>query len=349
MGGYGSSRRYSHAWMFSCIGKQNDAHSVHSLELLTTESLRTLGRAVGGILGAVVGGFLTLKLKEIRQSAAIIELSNFLVELGDPTVLTREQVAAIENKYGASLATSNLEELKSIYGAFVEAAIPSGDNPLTGNEPTLIQNFKSALGLTDVDAAPVHIDVGRRILRGRMEAGSRADDFEARKTFQRLIYVSSIVFGERQAAFLLPWIRVFGLTEAQVQVARRDNARALFRARLVSEGGLPTNRDALAKLKQYQSDVRVADDEAVGVVQDAAQSHLEHLMDKALECIRRRTRAPDYSDVISSVREAVDYNRALSALKGDESVPAGVGPASLSGSGWDSVEGRSKDIRDIFR
>ena len=42
-----------------------------------------------------------------------------------------------------------------------------------------LQNFKAALGLTDVDAAPVHIDVGRRILRGRMEAGSRGEDIEA--------------------------------------------------------------------------------------------------------------------------------------------------------------------------
>lgn len=32
-----------------------------------------------------------------------------------------------------------------------------------------------------MDAAPVHIDVGRRILRGRMEAGSRGEDIEVRK------------------------------------------------------------------------------------------------------------------------------------------------------------------------
>jgi len=67
---------------------------------------------------------------------------------------------------------------QAIYGTFVEAAIPAGDAPITGNEPTLIQGFKAALGLSDVDAAPVHIDVGRRILRGRMEAGSRGEDIE---------------------------------------------------------------------------------------------------------------------------------------------------------------------------
>lgn len=39
---------------------------------------------------------------------------------------------------------------------------------------------------------------------------------QARKTFQKLIYVSNLVFGDRQAAFLLPWGRVFGLNDAQV-------------------------------------------------------------------------------------------------------------------------------------
>lgn len=42
---------------------------------------------------------------------------------------------------------------------------------------------------------------------------------QARKTFQKLIYTSNLVFGDRQAAFLLPWTRVFGLTDAQVRAA----------------------------------------------------------------------------------------------------------------------------------
>jgi hypothetical protein len=163
------------------------------------------------------------------------------------------QVAAIEAKYGMSLTASCLEDVKSIYGTFVEAVVPPGDAALSGGEAPLIQvgacgclwvraagrrqldtsrqqeeapvavcgcqdaaelhsrrscwqrhpllplrpatrpvpagllppsaaallqSFKSALGLTDVDAAPVHMDVGRRILRGRMEAGSRGEDIE---------------------------------------------------------------------------------------------------------------------------------------------------------------------------
>ncbi len=145
------------------------------------ESLKTAGKAVGGLVGAALGAVLTLKLKEKRQSAAIIELANTLVALGDPTALTRDTVAALEAKYGIVLAVDSLESLKSLYGSFVEAAIPPGDAPLSGNEAVLINKFKAALGLQDVDAAPVHMDVGRRFLRGRLEAGSRGEDVEARK------------------------------------------------------------------------------------------------------------------------------------------------------------------------
>ena len=46
-----------------------------------------------------------------------------------------------------------------------------------------------------MDAAPVHIDVGRRILRGRMEAGSRGEDIEV-----RFGLVASLVCGLGMAA-----------------------------------------------------------------------------------------------------------------------------------------------------
>ena len=63
-----------------------------------------------------------------------------------------------------------------------------------------------------------------------------APPLQARKTFQKLIYVSNLVFGERQQ-FLLPWSRVFGLTDAQLYVAKRDNAKGIFKQYLDSQGG----------------------------------------------------------------------------------------------------------------
>ena len=65
------------------------------------------------------------------------------------------------------------------------------------------------------------------------------------QAFQKLIYVSNRVFGEAKAAFLLPWKRVFGLSDAQLYVARRDNARALFKSYLAASGGCLPVRESL--------------------------------------------------------------------------------------------------------
>ena len=107
----------------------------------------------------------------------------------------------------------------------------------SGDEGDRIRIFKDALGLKDEEAAPVHLDVGRRLLRGRLEGGSRAAEAEQRRALQRLIYVSALVFGEQKAAFLLPWRRMFGLTDSQLYIARRDNAKALFQTFLDRHGG----------------------------------------------------------------------------------------------------------------
>jgi Chloroplast envelope transporter len=113
----------------------------------------------------------------------------------------------------------------------------------SGDEAGKVAAFKDALGLADEDAAPVHIEVGRRLTRASAEVKDRAGQFEQRKAFQRLVYVSALVFGDQKAAFLLPWRRVFNLTDAQLFVARRDNARAVFAGHLAARGGeLPAER-----------------------------------------------------------------------------------------------------------
>lgn len=49
-----------------------------------------------------------------------------------------------------------------------------------------------------------------------------------------------------QAAFLLPWKRLFNITDAQLYVAKRDNAKQLFSKAIESIGGeLPGNREGL--------------------------------------------------------------------------------------------------------
>ena len=71
--------------------------------------------------------------------------------------------------------------------------------PYRGNEADNIRAFKEALGLSDEDAAPAHIDVGRRIMRSRFEASTRSGNSDQFRALQKLIYVSDLVFGVQKA------------------------------------------------------------------------------------------------------------------------------------------------------
>lgn len=60
------------------------------------------------------------------------------------------------------------------------------------------------------------------------------------QALNKLIYVSGLLFGERQEAFMLPWKRVCNYTDATLYVAKRDQAKALFKDHIESYGeGLP--------------------------------------------------------------------------------------------------------------
>lgn len=84
-------------------------------------------------------------------------------------------------RFGVNLASERVEDLKSMYGIYVESVIPTGEAPLTGREADAIRAFKAALGLSDEEAAPVHLDVGRRLTRLGAEAGSREGGLQEKK------------------------------------------------------------------------------------------------------------------------------------------------------------------------
>lgn len=56
------------------------------------------------------------------------------------------------------------------------------------------------------------------------------------QALNKLIYVSGLVFGAQQEAFLLPWKRVCDYNDATLYVAKRDQAKALFKGHLESLG-----------------------------------------------------------------------------------------------------------------
>ena len=58
------------------------------------------------------------------------------------------------------------------------------------------------------------------------------------------------------------------------------------------------NRAALAELKAFQDKVRLEDDIASEAIKEAARMHLEDVLDRGIECIKRRTRVRDYSDAV---------------------------------------------------
>ena len=81
------------------------------------------------------------------------------------------------------------------------------------------------------------MNLARRFLRERAEAGSRSQDSEQRKALGKLVYVSYVLFGAQQAAFLMPLRRVFNIQPASIDVMRRDNAKALFNNYIKAHGG----------------------------------------------------------------------------------------------------------------
>lgn len=55
----------------------------------------------------------------------------------------------------------------------------------SGDEVERLKRFKTALGLSDEEAAPVHITVGQRVMRGRIEAPDRYSEAQERRVRAR--------------------------------------------------------------------------------------------------------------------------------------------------------------------
>ena len=58
------------------------------------------------------------------------------------------------------------------------------------------------------------------------------------------------------------------------------------------------DRTALVGIRQFQQRVRLEDSIAEEVVRENARAHVEGRLEKAIECMKRRTRVRDYSDLV---------------------------------------------------
>ena len=275
------------------------------------------GKAVltAGLGAAAAAGVATADKK--RVSAAPKALWNGMMNR-DPATITKQEVDAIGAKFGMKdMAKECPEGVTELYDAYLMSVIPMGDDPVQGWEPEALRNFRAQLGLEDADAANAHIEVGRRLFRKRIELGDKDADLESRREFQKLVYISTRTFGEAQAKFLLPWNRIFRVSDAQVTLAMKDSASNLLKVRLEQSGAV-ANLDAasLADAKAFQTEVNLSDADAAEVVHAMAQAHVVGKVEEAAELASARTVNSDYSAANALLREVLDYNETLSQKSG---------------------------------
>jgi hypothetical protein len=223
----------------------------------------------------------------------------------------------------------------------------------SGWEVDAVRGFKDALGLEDQDAAGVHMEVGRRIFRQRMEV-DKADEAAVRKEFQKLVFLSNQVFTPAKASFLLPWKRVFNVTDSQIALAVKDSGTKLYKDRL--HALLPTlepQAAALAQLEAARAELNLDAEAAADILSSALRGRVEAAVAKAHEGLRARTRARDVSTSMAELGGIVDLNRSLKALADGtasqgHAMPPGLGPVNLFGGAYDA-DGKMGELRDLFR
>lgn len=180
-------------------------------------------------------------------------------------------------------------------------------------------------------------------MRARFEAGTRAGDARARQQLAKLIYLSSLIFGEQKSAFMLPWRRAFDLTDAQLYVAKRDCAKQLFRAAIAKGGdsngkGLAATAEAMRLLEQARADARLAEDAAAGEVRAAARAGLEARLAPVVAAVKEGG-AAGRAAAVAGLREALSYGRALARLASSSEASSSSAASASGGSGDSSVAG----------
>jgi hypothetical protein len=175
-------------------------------------STMALGAGVGGRVGGtavkvvltaglgVAGAAACATADKKRVSAAPKALWNGM-KGRDPLTITKADVDAIGSKFGmGDMSKQCPEAVTELYDAYLMTLIPMGDDPVQGWEPEALRSFRAQLGLEDSDAANAHIEVGRRLFRRRIELDDKDADLESRREFQKLVFISTRTFGEKQAS-----------------------------------------------------------------------------------------------------------------------------------------------------
>ncbi|KAG4955046.1 hypothetical protein JHK87_040640 [Glycine soja] len=307
-----------------------------------------LGGAVA--LGAA-GGAAAYALNAAAPQVAAVNLHNYVAAFDDPSKLKKEEIEAIASKYGVSKQDEAFKaEICDIYSEFVSSVLPPGGEELKGDEVDRIVSFKNSLGIDDPDAASMHMEIGRKIFRQRLEVGDRDADVEQRRAFQKLIYVSNLVFGDA-SSFLLPWKRVFKVTDSQIEVAVRDNAQRLFASKLKSVGR-DIDAEQLVALRKEQQLCRLSDELAENLFRTHTRKLVEENISVAIGILKSRTKAvPGVSQAVAELDRVLAFNNLLISFKTHPDVDRfarGVGPVSLVGGEYDG-DRKIEDLKLLYR
>ncbi|KAL4010682.1 hypothetical protein IC575_027693 [Cucumis melo] len=308
--------------------------------------------ALGGAAAlAAASGAAVYSLNSCVPEVAAVDLHNYVAGFDDPKNVKKEEIESIATKYGVSKQDEAFNaELCDLYCRFVSSVLPSGSQDLSGDEVDTIIKFKSALGIDDPDAATMHMEIGRRIFRQRLETGDRDGDLEERRAFQKLIYVSTLVFGDA-SSFLLPWKRVFKVTDSQIEIAIRDNAQRLYISELKSVGR-DLNAEKLISLKGAQRLYRLSDELADDLFKEHTRKLVEENISVALNILKSRTRtARGVIEVVEELDKILEFNSLLISLKNHPDAnrfAPGVGPVFLLGGEYDG-DRKIDDLKLLYR
>ncbi|KAL6883554.1 hypothetical protein ACP4OV_010968 [Aristida adscensionis] len=308
---------------------------------------RAAAFAGAAVLGAAsVAG--AAAVNNVVPEVAAVGLHNYVAGHDDPTALESGEVEAIANKYGVSTQDAAFKaELCDLYARYVYSILPPGDEDLKGTEVQAITTFKNALGLDDVDAANMHMEIGRRIYRERLETSDRDADMEQRRAFQKLIYVSNLVFGDA-SAFLLPWKRLFGVTDSQIDIAMRENAKNLYSSQLKSIGrGLDIG--TLIDVRRAQLAYKLSDEIAAEMFREHAKKLVQENTSSALDMLKSR-KQDSLPQAVEEVNTVLKFNSLLTTLSKHpeaDRFARGLGPVSLAGE-YDH-DRRADDLKLLYR
>ncbi|KAI7727898.1 hypothetical protein M8C21_010187 [Ambrosia artemisiifolia] len=296
-----------------------------------------LGLRIGGSKSASLGGAVVLGVagagavyavnSSVVPEIAAVSLHNYVAG-SDPGAVTKEEIENIASRYGVSKQNEAFNaELCDIYCRYVLSVLPSDGEDLKGDEADIIIKFKNSLGIDDPDAAAMH-----------MEA------------FQKLIYVSTLVFGEA-SGFLLPWKRVFKVTESQVEVAIRDNAQRLYASKLKLIGQ-DIHPEELISLRDAQLQCRLSDELAEDMFREHIRKLVEANISTSVDVLKSRTRtARDARLIVEELDKILAFNNLLVSLKNHPDASRfarGVGPVSLIGGEYDG-DRKMDDLKLLYR